>query len=99
MYYFLLPFIKAPSRPWANGYKCPSGALHKEFDGNLQYDLEEAKQKCSSACDNRDDCLYADLMYTGINDRQSCYLRGSDCGEWRSNRNEKNLREPPREKD
>ena len=82
-------FFIAPPRPWANGYKCPGGALKKAFDGKLKYDLDEAKNICKNACKKRDDCLYADLMYTGVNNRQLCYLKGSKCGDWQSNRSQK----------
>ncbi len=45
--------------------------------------MEEAKQKCASGCNARVDCFFADLYYTS--NKQTCYLKGSDCGSWQSN--------------
>ena len=53
------------------------------FDGDLGYSLGHAKTLCASTCDNREDCFFADLLWTS--DLQQCYLIGNDCGDWESN--------------
>jgi len=44
--------------------------------------LEEAKTRCALGCDSREDCMFAELYYT---DMATCYLRGSECGDWETN--------------
>lgn len=44
-----------------------------------------AKALCASACDSRDDCVFADLAWTSNDALQACYLKGNDCGDWQSN--------------
>ena len=86
--YFMKPLFVyiyvAPSKPWAKGYKCPSGSGVKVFDGNLGYDLEKAKKLCASACEDDYHCMFGQMIY--MNSKQSCYLKGKDCGDWYSNR-------------
>ena len=77
-------FLDSSSGSWIQGHKCPRGNIGTEFQGNLGYNLEEAKQKCASACDARADCFFADLYYTS--NKQTCYLRGSNCGSWQTSK-------------
>ena len=68
---------------WTQGHKCPKGSIGTDFQGNYGYDLNEAKRQCASGCDAREDCLFADLYYTSS--KQTCYLKGGNCGNWPSN--------------
>ena len=67
---------------WIQGHSCPQGQLSTHFEGNLGYNLKEAKQKCALGCNTRIDCFFADLYYTSS--KQTCYLRGSNCGSWQT---------------
>ena len=66
--------------------KCSTPTGHKNvtvFDGNLGYNLSFAKNTCRLACDDRDDCRFAELYYAGT-ENQSCILHGNSCIDWRS---------------
>lgn len=84
--------ILDPVGSWIDGHKCvPVGykgeALHEEFSGEKGYDLEKTKQVCAEACDDRDDCFFADAYFSEDGKEQTCYLRGKHCGNWHKNTN------------
>ena len=67
---------------WIQGHKCPHNNIGTHFQGQNGYNLDLAKSTCQAACDARDDCFFADLYYETHS--QTCYLRGSGCGDWQS---------------
>ena len=69
---------------WTVGHLCPRGSLPQGtfFQGDLGYSLEHAKTLCASACNTRGDCFFTNLYWTIS--KQTCYLRGKDCGDWKS---------------
>ena len=75
--------ILAPT-PWTEGHLCPLGHLQNGtfflHFGETELTLEEAKTRCMSGCEARDDCMFANLKFTALG--QHCQLRGSECGNW-----------------
>ena len=69
---------------WIEGKLCFQGLLETAFDGDLGYTLLEAKTKCESACNDRDDCLYASLYFVEYENKQVCYLDGEKCTNWKA---------------
>ena len=71
---------------WLKGHKCPLGQIYPDgtfFQGSYGYSLEEAKGKCARACDDLEECFFADLYYTS--GKQTCYLKSNKCGSWQTN--------------
>ena len=87
-YYWVFIFDKsvAPSKPWADAYKCPKGAYKTIWNSKKGYLRNKAKCLCQTACEKESSCKYANLRYTHSKATMSCTLMDSRCEDWRNTR-------------
>ena len=78
----------APSKPWADAYKCPGASFQTIFSGKKGYLRNKAKCLCQTACDKDSACHFANLKYTHSKASMKCTLikDESKCGDWRNTR-------------